>query len=95
MFFYDYKATVSSVYDLNSLFVVGYIRVFLDEAKTIYLTEIPFPRFAFSEIPDKTTDGFNAYVDNKVNELVNSEEWQNKLMEIKLAMELGIYQPQQ
>lgn len=95
MFFYDYKATVASPFDLNELFVCGYLKVYLDENHTQYFTEIPFPRFPFSEIPDKTMDGFNAYVEQKVNAVVNSEEWQNKLMELKLAFDMGLFIPQE
>lgn len=100
MFYYDYKATVSSAYDTNPLKVVGYIKAYIEEEaeadespKRIYLTEIPFPTFNFSEVPDKTTEGFNNYVKAKVDEVVNSEEWQNKLAELKLAYEIGIYIP--
>jgi hypothetical protein len=100
MFYYDYKATVSSAYDTNPLKVVGYIKAYIEEEaeadespKRIYLTEIPFPTFNFSEVPDKTVEGFNNYVKAKVDEVVNSEEWQNKLAELKLAYEIGIYIP--
>lgn len=100
MFYYDYKATVSSAYDTNPLKVVGYIKAYIEEEaeadespKRIYLTEIPFPAFNFSEVPDKTVEGFNNYVKAKVDEVVNSEEWQNKLAELKLAYEIGIYIP--
>lgn len=100
MFYYDYKATVSSAYDTNPLKVVGYIKAYIEEEaeadenpKRIYLTEIPFPTFYFSEVADKTVEGFNNYVKAKVDEVVNSEEWQNKLAELKLAYEIGLYVP--
>lgn len=110
MFYYDYKATVTSAYDTNPLRVVGYIKAYIEEEvepmideetgeeimvspKRIYLTEIPFPTFYFSEVADKTVEGFNNYIKAKVDEVVNSEEWQNKLAELKLAYEIGLYVP--
>lgn len=94
MFYFDYKATVTSANDTNPLTVTGYVKVYFDEEKTIYFTEIPFPRFSFAEAFGKTIEEFNILVEGKVNEIVNSEEWQNKLSELKLAYDLGLYVPQ-
>ena len=93
--FYDYNATVTSAHDSNPLRVVGNIKVYLDESKTTYLTEIPFPTFSFSDVEDKTVEGFETYVKAKVDEVVNSPEWQSKLEELKLAYEIGLYVPAQ
>lgn len=94
-FYNDYTTIVSSPFDTQPLVVRGHIKVYLDQAKTQYFTEIPFPAFPFSEVTDKTADGFKTYVDKKVNDLVNSAEWQGKLNELKVAYDMGVYVPQQ
>jgi hypothetical protein len=94
MFYYDYAGTVSSQYDYNPLQVQGHIHVYLDEAKTQHITDLLFPNFPFSEIPveQRTAEGFQAYVDNKVTELLNKPETQDKLNEVKMAYDMGLLQ---
>jgi hypothetical protein len=93
-FYFDYAGTVSSPYDYNPLQVQGHIHVYLDESKTQHLTDLLFPTFPFSEIPSdmRTAEGFQAYVDAKVTELLDRPETVAKLEEVKTAYDMGLLQ---
>ena len=98
MFVYEQDVKVTYPYDTSPLMVLCNVKVYIEEGEgenltRTYLTEIPFPNFPFSEVQDKSTAGFNIYMNQKINDVTSSEEWQNKLNELKIAYDLGIYKP--
>lgn len=92
MFYYKVKPEITNIYNNElSLNVTAVIHVYTDEAKTDFLMQMPFKSFPFSEIPNKTQEGFNGYVKQKVEEQM--AEWTERFEEMKIAKELGLYTP--
>lgn len=97
MYYYELIKQVTNIYDGNPLRVVGFVRVFTDEAKTVALTELPFNALGINEsqllvsnLPHSTAEEFNSAIEAIIMPLVDSAEIQAKLDEIKTLKDLGL-----
>lgn len=94
MYYYKYKPIISNVYDpYDGLKVTAVVHVYADEAKTDFLIQLPFEGFSFEEIPIKTPEGIQQYIEQKIEEQL--QMWQSKLDSLKLAKDLGLYKPEE
>jgi hypothetical protein len=95
--FYEINKVVTNQYDGQGLRIQGHVKVYTDEAKQEYLTEIPFTELGvpseqliFANIPHSTKEEFDQAVEDLVMPFVEQEDIQAKLEEVKVAKELGI-----
>lgn len=94
MFYYNVNYHVTSAFDINPLMIVGFVQVYTNEAKTDYLTDMPFNALGlyitFAECPQDTVENLTAYVTDKANTAMNIAEVQDKLNTILVAKNLGL-----
>ena len=92
--FYEIEKKVTNITDSQPLRVVGFIKVYSDEAKTDYLTEFSNNELGLnisvSECPVDTIENFDTYVDNQFISAVEEPEIQSKLQEIVVLKSLGL-----
>ena len=92
--FYEIEKKVTNITDSQPLRVVGFIKVYSDEAKTDYLTEFSNNELGLnisvSECPVDTIENFDTYVDNLFISAVEEPEIQSKLQEIVVLKSLGL-----
>jgi hypothetical protein len=95
--YYEINKVVTNMYDGQGLQIQGHVKVYTDEAKKEYLTEIPFnelgvssEQLVFANIPHSTKEEFDQAVEDLVMPYVEVESIQAKLEEVKVAKELGI-----
>lgn len=98
MFYYEIIKVLTNKYDGQPLQLSGYVKVYVDETKTDYLTEIPFTdlgipqeKLLFSNIPHSTKAEFDQAVNDLVMPYVETEAIQNKLQEVKEARDIGMF----
>lgn len=59
------------------------------EEKEELIINLPFPKFAFSEIPNKTEEGIKEYVKTTIEQYINANL--DKINELKQLKDLGLY----
>jgi hypothetical protein len=94
MFYYQINKSITNIYDANPLRIVGFVRVFIDEAMTQPLTDLPFNELgiylSFSDLNVTTTEEFDTELSRIVIAEVEKENIQTKLNEVKKAFDLGL-----
>jgi hypothetical protein len=95
--FYEINKVVTNMYDGQGLKIQGHVKVYTDEAKENYLTELPFnelgvpsEQLVFANISHSTKAEFDQAVEGLVMPYVEAEAIQAKLEEVRIAKELGI-----
>jgi hypothetical protein len=93
MFFYEVSYSITNRYDLNPLRVVGYVKCFTDEAKTIEFTQIPFSELGvnitYSDVRAATKEEVTANIEAVVLPMLETEDVQIKLQENYEIFTLG------
>ena len=98
MFYYTINKSVSNLYDMEELNIIGTVDIFSDKTKLDKITTMSFVQLnlnlKFKDCPSSSKENFNEYIDKKVMEKIIEEKPQKKIDEIKRAKDLGILKEQ-